>query len=447
MLKKIHELYPRQMAEALNELTPHATPISDARHLKGREQQMREVEQAIYAAGRHVFIYGERGVGKTSLAKTTALVATGNRAQFKQIGCSTDVTFQELIRQVLQSFDAELLKTVSRERGWSVAKFIGYNSKTTTTTDAISKLTASDAADILADVDCRVGASEFHVVLVDETDRLSSEEAKRQLAELVKLLGDRGARFTLIFTGVGQDLQSILGYHPSSFRQLAQIHLERLHYQAALDIIDDVLHRFGLDWEQEPVRTIRFRIASIANGFPYYVHLLMEKLIYTLYHDKDASSLTADHLRGAVLVAVREAAEEIRKPYDQATRGRASLYKHIVWAMADSWDLERDTGSIYQSYCDICKQIGETAVTQTRMTQVLSAMKKPAYGCLFVAGYRKGIYRFSENIVRGYVRMCAEAEGVELLEAMPYDPPANHMKAREKRYVDPRRYSGPPKLL
>lgn len=445
MLKKVHELFPRQIAEVLNELTPHATPISDTQHLKGREGQLREVEQAIYAAGRHVFIYGERGVGKTSLAKTASLSAVDSKREFKQIGCSSDVTFQELIRQIVESFGPERLAAVTKENGWSISKIVGFSSNTKSMMQPISRFTASDAADALAAIDEKVGVNQLHIVVVDETDRLASDETRRQLAELLKLLGDRGVRLTLIFTGVGDDLDSILGHHPSSFRQLAQIHLERLNYQAALDIIDDVLARFELNWEIEPTRTIRFRIASIANGFPYYVHLLMEKLVYTIYEDKNANGIDAHHLQSAIDVAVREAAEEIRKPYDQATRGRAVVYKHIVWAVADSWELERDTGSIYQSYCGIARQVGETPITQTRMTQILSAMKKVNYGKLLLSGYRKGIYRFSENIIRGYVRMCAEAEGISLDVAMPNQGPVMTARAKETRYIDPRRYSGPPR--
>lgn len=445
MLKKVHELHPRQIAEVLNELTPHATPISSSQHLKGREQQLREVEQAIYAAGRHVFIYGERGVGKTSLAKTAGLMAVDTKKDFKQIGCSSDVTFQELIRQIVGSFDPERLAAITKTSGWSITRVVGYRAEKESELQPVGRFTASDAADMLAAIDAASPSNQLHVVVIDEVDRLTSADTRLQLAELLKLLGDRGVRLTLLFTGVGNDLDEILGHHPSSFRQLAQIHLERLNYQAALDIIDDVLARFSLNWEDEPVRTIRFRIASIANGFPYYVHLLMEKLIYTLYEDKGASVVEPQHLQRAIEVAVREAAEEIRKPYDKATRGRASVYKHIVWALADSWDLERDTGSIYRSYCEISSQVGEQPVTQTRMTQILAAMKKKNYGGLLLSGYRKGIYRFSENIMRGYVRMSAEAEGVALDEAMPIQGPAMTARAKEKRYVDPRRYGGPPR--
>jgi MoxR-like ATPase len=45
------------------------TPISDFDFFAGRKQQMNAVTSAIMQPGRHAILFGERGVGKTSLAK------------------------------------------------------------------------------------------------------------------------------------------------------------------------------------------------------------------------------------------------------------------------------------------------------------------------------------------------------------------------------------------
>lgn len=91
VIKGIHELTLEQFASELGSVASHSKPIDQVSHLKGRESQINTVKQAIYAAGRHVFIYGERGVGKTSLAKTAGrAVASGSC--FRQFGCSSDTT-------------------------------------------------------------------------------------------------------------------------------------------------------------------------------------------------------------------------------------------------------------------------------------------------------------------------------------------------------------------
>ncbi|MGJ4929190.1 hypothetical protein ACQR1I_04150 [Bradyrhizobium sp. HKCCYLS2038] len=49
-----------------------ARAIKSHEFLQGRDGQLTEVRQALSMQGRHVFIHGFRGVGKTSLAYTDA---------------------------------------------------------------------------------------------------------------------------------------------------------------------------------------------------------------------------------------------------------------------------------------------------------------------------------------------------------------------------------------
>jgi ABC-type molybdenum transport system ATPase subunit/photorepair protein PhrA len=53
-------------------LTP-TTPIRSAEFLRGRDKILEDIRRAFIQPGRHVFIHGDRGVGKTSLAQTAAL--------------------------------------------------------------------------------------------------------------------------------------------------------------------------------------------------------------------------------------------------------------------------------------------------------------------------------------------------------------------------------------
>lgn len=448
MIGMIHNLSKKDFAEALGTVASHSRPIDSTAHLKGREAQLETVEQAIYAAGRHVFVFGERGVGKTSLAKTAAKAAVSKSEHFKQIGCASDSTFDELIRQIIEVFDRTKLAAVEKKIGWGLTHYLSFSKSQSESYGALPTLSVSTAAEILSSLDDEQEAA-VRVVVIDEMDRLPTDDIKAQFAELVKLLGDRAARITIIFTGVGKDLDGILGYHPSSFRQLAQVPLERLDYQDALDIIDDALSRFGLDWEAEPMRTTRFRIASIANGFPYYVHLLVEKLLYAIYTDKYASEVTLEHLSQAIAAAVRDAEEVIKKPYDLATRGRSVHSKLAVWAAADSWSLERKAVDAFDSYVALCGLTGTTALGNKQFSAILTKLRNKAHGTILRPGFRKGLHQFDENIVRGYVRLCASAEGVELNDLNPADGNLGLPRAtvREKRYYDPRRAGGPPSTL
>ena len=57
-------------SEVRKTFTPH-TPVNEITHLFGREDSVRRMVSLINNPGEHVLIYGDRGVGKTSLAKST----------------------------------------------------------------------------------------------------------------------------------------------------------------------------------------------------------------------------------------------------------------------------------------------------------------------------------------------------------------------------------------
>jgi Cdc6-like AAA superfamily ATPase len=149
MIAPIHELSQRQFAESLGNVASHSKPIDELSHLKGREKQVEEVKEAIYAKGRHIFIYGERGVGKTSLAKTVGRTSATDSSMFKQIGCSTESTFPELLRQIVEVFDQRKLAEIEKKSGFGFAKLLSVTAERTETY-AAPNITVSTAADILA---------------------------------------------------------------------------------------------------------------------------------------------------------------------------------------------------------------------------------------------------------------------------------------------------------
>jgi uncharacterized protein len=58
--------------KALKQTLSPTTPIRSAEFLRGRDKKLEDIRRAVIQPGRHIFIYGDRGVGKTSLAQTAA---------------------------------------------------------------------------------------------------------------------------------------------------------------------------------------------------------------------------------------------------------------------------------------------------------------------------------------------------------------------------------------
>lgn len=65
----------------INEIFTPSTPVTTAELFAGRSSQMLRALDAIAERGRHVLLYGERGVGKTSLAQIIPLLVPRRRAR------------------------------------------------------------------------------------------------------------------------------------------------------------------------------------------------------------------------------------------------------------------------------------------------------------------------------------------------------------------------------
>lgn len=87
--------------------TPGA-PIDDLALFAGRIPQAQDVVSAVVQKGQHVALYGERGVGKTSLANVLPILFRARdlpRFVPVRVNCSTDDTFQSLWRNIFRALE------------------------------------------------------------------------------------------------------------------------------------------------------------------------------------------------------------------------------------------------------------------------------------------------------------------------------------------------------
>jgi len=93
-------------ASELSERLPHiftpAAPVSDVRLLCGRWQVRSDISDAIARRGAHIVLYGERGVGKSSIAKIELQFAPDKTFYYS---VSADDTFETIATAMLQAYN------------------------------------------------------------------------------------------------------------------------------------------------------------------------------------------------------------------------------------------------------------------------------------------------------------------------------------------------------
>src|SRR4051812_43252255 len=105
------ELAKLQRLAAVGTAFTPSTPVSKLDMLAGRMPQLTDIVTAVGTAGQHVGLYGERGVGKTSLANVLAEVFHRTHAETRHravlVNCTTDDTFETIWRSVFLDLGVE----------------------------------------------------------------------------------------------------------------------------------------------------------------------------------------------------------------------------------------------------------------------------------------------------------------------------------------------------
>jgi Cdc6-like AAA superfamily ATPase len=400
-------------------LTP-TTPIRSVEFLRGREKILEDIRRSFVQPGRHVFIHGDRGVGKTSLAQTAAIEHQSSSAAPIFIGCDNASTFYSIARNValkLRPTDPSITKTT---RGGKISA--GWKSVLSAEAQQIIERGAIPDFRTIDDVIGAIGyLAEHHsqapVIVIDEFERITAASERMLFADFIKQVGDQSLPVKLIFCGIGSALGDLLDAHHSCYRYLTAIALDRLGYQPRLEIMEHAVSALGLKMED----TSAYRIAMISDGFPHYVHLITEKLLWEAFQDGDRVITTKPHhYTKAIGAAVIDIEPHLKAMYEKASLKYKSDYETVLWAVADHHELKRRSTDIYNSYSRIMRSLGEDPLSRETFNQRMNSLKRATHASILKAN-RQGWYEFSEAVVRGYVRLRAEARGVQLGNEHPLD--------------------------
>jgi MoxR-like ATPase len=87
-----------------NQLFTPSTPINVAELFAGRSDKLFRIVDAIGERGRHVILYGERGVGKTSLAQIVPFLipADRQRVRYIRVQCFPNDDFSSVARKIFK---------------------------------------------------------------------------------------------------------------------------------------------------------------------------------------------------------------------------------------------------------------------------------------------------------------------------------------------------------
>jgi len=299
------------------------TPVNEKDLFSGRTVQIRRVADVIFQRGQHAIIFGERGVGKTSLANVLqGFLPSATSLLVTRINCDTADTFSSVWKKI---FDGMSI-TKSRES-------VGYNSQPQLElwTPNIYLTDDDNVPHQVYKALANIPSSLIPVVIIDEFDRLS-EKVRPIFADFIKTLSDQSLSTTIIIIGVGESVDQLINDHQSVSRALVQIQMPRMTPQEIESIITKSLERLD-NMTIDPSTLNKIKLLSM--GLPHYTHLIGLHATRDAL-DKQSMHINDENLKSAITKALEDCQHSIRTNYYNATRStkKISLFEDVLLACA-----------------------------------------------------------------------------------------------------------------
>ena len=307
------------------------TPITTKDLFAGRWGELTKVSDAVNQPGLHVVIYGERGVGKTSLANVVrptirALDQFGKpkgeipeRLVIKSIGTTGD-TFSTIWDKLL----SEITWPIEED---AIGLTNAVKQRFATTREAFTL-----KGDITVDNVRRVLAVlPGSVFIIDEFDR-TADGTSKQFTDLIKTLSDLSVDCTVIIVGVSETVGSLVADHESINRALVQIPLPRMKAEELRAILTNAEKTLEVEFSEDAATLI----VHVSQGLPHYTHLIGLHALRNAALKRVSPMIERTDVLEALKNAVKEAEQTVTQKHSTATHSshKDALYRQVLLACA-----------------------------------------------------------------------------------------------------------------
>jgi Cdc6-like AAA superfamily ATPase len=372
----------QRLAQVSRAFTP-AAPVDNFSLFAGRFDQIGSCIDAFSQKGLHIAAYGERGVGKTSLANVLPMIIMG--ADILQLGavrvdCNTNDNYASIWRKVFREL-GELSSALAE-----VPDYVGD---------------PEEIRFLLRDLRREA------LIVLDELDRVEDDETLSLLADTVKTLSDHGTGVTLMFVGVAASVEHLLGEHESIVRNVRQIPMPRM----SRDELETLLDKgFGQIDGLTATQAAKNRIIYAAEGLPHFAHLLGLGAGHAAVSDDRTVVGEGDVGQAeASAVLTHSMLSEYRRATDSPQPGH--LFEQVLLACAYA---PRD-GLGYFRAGDVRKPlshiVGRT-MTFPQFQRHMAELSGDRQTLYREGELRRRAYRFRNPLFQPFVKMTARAKGL-----------------------------------
>ena len=390
--------------------TPHI-PVDEISHFFGREDEATRLVSVINSPGQHILLYGDRGVGKTSLAKTTCKVILQKiqRGHFFEKRCDSSDTFSSIFEEPLEKSGVDFSfkeETKTHNQGGGAAISAGFakadlSSKRETKITSTSNFKPDSPSWVANQLKSLSG-----IMLIDEADAIEHNTDKKKIAELIKLLSDHNSSFKLVIVGIATTGEELTAGHPSVERCLKEVSLQRMCDDDLKKIILNGMQNLSLRPDDDVVN----KIVDISAGYPHFTHLISLKCGEAAIINKNRH-VTIDVLKAALNEAVKDSEGALQRMLESTLRvlNTPQEYKLLLLTASYCNTPEFRSAELRDKLKNKFNVDVDSKALSRRLTKLTKGdettiLYKPARGC----------FQFSDPRMPSFLKMALNSDDCEI---------------------------------
>lgn len=383
--------YDYKKIELLYSLFSPSAPIKKKDLFFGRIEQISKVGDTVSEDGLHAVLYGERGVGKTSFANIISEIFPF--ALTVKVTCNRTENFKSIWSKALKK-----IKFQTQRSG------IGFNATPKIETiqfdlfiQEIEEPDSTDIENILENLNNRI------LFIFDEFDSIADPNTKVRMADTIKALSDNCPNVTILIVGIAENVNDLIGEHPSLQRCLKQIKMPRMSDEEQTEIVIKNYEKLNLQIENEVLQ----KILNFSVGFPHFTHLLAK---YSAEEAIMSNKVRVDRLcfNKAAIKAIENTNESLRTDFQKATISSKTKtkFEDVIFAASQCNTDEYDCFSATELIVPYDAITG-TKSRRENLTYSLNELCEENRGkILEKIGQSKNVkYRFKNPLMKAFVKL------------------------------------------
>ena len=402
-----------------------AKEVDSAQRFAGRKDEVTDAYYGLIGEGAHIAIVGNRGIGKTSLARQILNLARGDNSLLDRLGIAHDrkldflpvyfacgngvANTTDLLERLLTSsncladwvYDIPKASKVVRGytpkfgvKGLGVEVSLAGEKKTETTVEPVLSTHSIDTVftnAVAAIVEQNV-AFDGILIVIDEFDQIADPAG---FASFLKALATNVPKVKFCIVGVAQDIHYLMKEHQSSDRLFAGaiITLPSMNDKELKEIIEiaegeiDQYITFAADASD--------RVATLAQGHPYMVHLVGKYALRSAY-TSDRRSISAASIDETLRSIAERGADPVLEGRYKKAVASSEQRETVLKAMAES---QTSDGEIWTT--NAYKLALDQGVDNS--SQYVGQLVTDEYGNE-IEKLRDRYYRFHDSLFAAYAR-------------------------------------------